>query len=154
MTTEIDELDRLYEALTIEGKKVSPQGPMYYRCGRMISGWWCRGLRDDLEYRNSENNLHRIYGPAYISSNYKVEEWYKNGELHRANGPARTHNDNKWYYTDGKLHRLDGPAVDAKGHPKEYWIDGQQLSPKNYRKEIERRKRKGLLNDKVLSHCT
>jgi|ADurb_H2B_01_Slu_FD_contig_101_79052_length_3680_multi_3_in_0_out_0_2 hypothetical protein len=146
MTTEIDELDRLYEALTIEGKKVSPECPSYYCRGRMIGGWWGRnGLRDDLEYRNSENNLHRIYGPAYISYNYKIEEWYKDGELHRLNGPARTHKDNKWYYVEGKLHRLDGPAVDASGRRKEYWIGGQQLSPKNYKKEIERRKRKGLI---------
>ena len=147
MATEADELDRLYEALMIEGKLVDGTPPGYFCRGRMWSTWqrWPNGLPKDIEYRNAEGQLHRIYGPAYISTYYKVEEWYKDGEPHRVNGPARTHKDNKWWYLDGKLHRLDGPAVDAKGYPKQYWIGGQRLSPKEYKKEIERRKRKGLI---------
>jgi hypothetical protein len=146
MTTDIDDLDRLYEALMIEGKLVDGACAGYYCRGKMYSGWWwSRNSHKDLEYRNAEGNLHRIYGPAYISTYYKIEEWRKDGELHRIGGPARTHKDSEWYYVDGKLHRLDGPAVNAKGHPKEYWIGGQQWSPKNYKKEIERRKRKGLM---------
>jgi hypothetical protein len=146
MAENIDELDRLYEALTIEGRLVSANCPGYYCRGSMRGGWygWSTN-RQDMEYINAEGKRHRIYGPAYISYNYKIEEWYKDGELHRTGGPARTHKDSCWYYEEGKLHRLDGPAVDAKGHPKEYWIGGQQWSPKNYKKEIERRKRKGLI---------
>ena len=146
MGTDIDELDRLYEALTIEGKLVDTTMPGYYCRGYMHQNWWCwKDRGKSIEYRNAEGKLHRIYGPAYTSTYYKVEEWYKDGELHRIGGPARTHKDSKWYYQDGLLHRLDGPAVDAKGHPKEYWIGGQKLSPKEYKKEIERRKRKGLI---------
>lgn len=151
MATEVDELDRLYEALMIEGKLVDCQTPNVFWRNRFFSLWarWPLNFPDsfpkDMEYRNTEGRLHRIYGPAYVSTHYKVEEWYKDGELHRVNGPARTHKDSKWYYVDGKLHRLDGPAVDAKGHPKQYWIGGQKLSPKEYKKEIERRKRKGLI---------
>jgi hypothetical protein len=141
-----DELDRLYEALTIEGKRVAANCPAYYCRGQMHGGWYgWSTAKQDLEYRNAEGKLHRIYGPAYISYNYGIEEWYKDGELHRVGGPARTHKDSKWYYEEGLLHRLDGPAVDQKGHPKEYWICGQQWSPKNFKKEIERRKRKGLI---------
>ena len=145
MTTEINELDRLYEALLIEGRLVDAVMPGYYHRGTMWTSWWWPKTGKDLEYRNAEGKLHRIYGPAYISTKYKVEEWRKDGELHRVGAPARTHKNSKWYYQDGKLHRLDGPAVDAKGHPKEYWIGGQKLSPKEYKKEIERRKRKGLI---------
>lgn len=43
--------------------------------------------------------------------------WYKNGVLHRLDGPAVIiwdHNgikiEENWY-KDGKLHRLDGPAI-------------------------------------------
>lgn len=146
MAENIDELDRLYEALMIEGELVDNTMPGYYCRGHMHQNWWTWKDRPrDLVYKNAEGEKHRIYGPAYISAYYQIEEWYKSGELHRIGGPARTHKDSKWYYVDGQLHRLDGPAVDAKGHPKEYWIGGQKLSPKNYKKEIERRKRKGLI---------
>ena len=146
MANDIDELDRLYETLMIEGKLVDGTCAGYYCRGKMYSGWWwSRNNHKDLEYKNAEGNYHRIYGPAYISTRYKIEEWYKDGERHRIGGPARTHKDSKWYYEEGKLHRLDGPAVDQKGHPKEYWIGGQKLSPKEYKKEIARRKRKGLI---------
>lgn len=146
MAEEINELDRLYEALMIEGKLVDSTMPGYYFRGTMYPAWWnWKDRIKDLEYRNAEGKLHRLYGPAYVSTYYKVEEWYKDGEYHRVGGPARTHKGSKWYYQDGKLHNLYGPAVDAKGHPKEYWIGGQKLSPKEYKKEIERRKRKGLI---------
>ena len=145
MTENIDDLDRLYEALTTEGRLVDNTLPSFYYRGNMQGGWWGCYKSKDLEYRNVDGELHRINGPAYISFYYKVEEWYKNGELHRIGGPARIHKDSKWWYVDGKLHRLDGPAVDQKSHHKEYWIGGQQWSPKNYKKEIERRKRKGLI---------
>ena len=146
MATEIDELDRLYEALMIEGKLVDSNMPGYYHRGQIWNNWWGWANRTkDTVYKNAEGKKHRIYGPAYISPYYKVEEWYKDDEYHRIGGPARIHKNSKWYYVDGKLHRLDGPAVDVKGHPKEYWIGGQKLSPKEYKKEIERRKRKGLI---------
>ena len=38
--------------------------------------------------------------------------WYKNGVLHREDGPAIIWYDgDQWWYKDGKLHREDGPAV-------------------------------------------
>lgn len=144
--TELQSLDRLYEALTIEGKLVDGVMPGYYRRGHIHGNWWCwRDRPQDVVYKNVDNVKHRLYGPAYISEYYKVEEWYKDGKLHRVGAPARTHKDSKWYFENGLLHRLDGPAVDQRGHPKEYWINGQKWSPKNYKKEIERRKRKGLI---------
>ena len=143
---EINDLDRLYEALTIEASLVDSVLPKYYYRGALSGGWWGKYLdTKDIEYRNDSGKLHRIFGPAYISNTYNIEEWFKDGQMHRIGGPARTHKDSKWYYENGLLHRLDGPAVDAKARPKEYWINGQQLSPKNYKKEIERRKRKGLI---------
>ena len=104
-----DELDKLYEALTIEGKPVGSSMPGYYSRGQIHQFWWQWKTRpQDTVYKNEKNNKHRIYGPAYISPYYKIEEWYKDDELHRVGGPARTHKDSKWYYQDGKLHRLDG----------------------------------------------
>lgn len=148
-----DSLDELYEALASNTTLVSPEPPDIYCHNRLNSGWWCSGgarLRPndfDTVHLNSNGLRHRIYGPAYISCRYKVEEWYKDGELHREGGPARTHNNSRFWYMDGKLHRLDGPAVEDTGRPKEFWIGGQRLSPKEYKKEIARRKRKGLISE-------
>lgn len=43
--------------------------------------------------------------------------WYKDGRLHREDGPAVEMLDGtKHWWVDGKRHRLDGPAVE--------WVDG------------------------------
>lgn len=40
-------------------------------------------------------------------------EWFRNGVLHRENGPAVVAPDGSTYwYADGKLHRDDGPAIE------------------------------------------
>lgn len=139
--------DALIEALTIQKEYKISARPQYYYRGKMHRDWWRWGKgKDDIVYLNAEGNCHRLYGPSYISVNYDIEAWYKDGRFHRTDGgPAYRHKQCKYWMKDGLLHRLDGPAVDAPGHPKEYWIGGQKWSPKNYKKEIARRKRKGLL---------
>jgi hypothetical protein len=98
-----------------------------------------------FQYLNAEGKKHRIYGPAFVNEAYGIEEWFKDGLHHRLDGPAVTHAGNFYWLKEGKRHRLDGPAVDTKHGPKEYWIEGSKLSPKEYKKEIARRKRKGLI---------
>lgn len=144
--------DALYEALTTDRQFRKPERPRYYYKGNLWVDWWgwSRGIDDILYYKpgteeGTRQILHRIYGPAYISKNFDIEGWYKDGELHREDGPAYRHKDSRYWLQNGKLHREDGPAVDAKGRSKEYWIGGQQWSPKEYKKEIARRKRKGLI---------
>lgn len=106
----------------------------------------------DKTYRNKEGKLHRLYGPAYINRDYNVEMWYKDGVLHRGDGgPAVIHNDNRYWYVDGLRHREDGPAIDSKGQSKQYWLNGQRLSPKEYKKEMARRSRKGHYGRRKLS---
>ena len=141
-----DSLDRLYESLTLDPIYVHCSMPPYYNRGRMWDMWWGKqNGKDDVVYKNAEGKKHRIYGPAYISTTYKYEMWHLNDDMHRVGGPAYKHKNLELWYLHGKLHRLDGPAVSGNGIPKEYWIGGQQLSPKFYKKEIERRKRKGLI---------
>ena len=103
---------------------------------------------DHVEWRNLNNNRHRIDGPAVIYKNgdkewwvndllhrvdgpaiirndemYRSKEWLINGNHHRTDGPAveYTHNDG-WYinewYQDGKHHRTDGPAIEST-HPEQ-----------------------------------
>jgi hypothetical protein len=142
-----DDLDLLYEKLLLEPEEVQPCPPPAggYNGKHWIGWcWWSSpGGPPDIVYKNSERKLHRIYGPAYISRKYDIEIWYKDGRYHREDGPAITHKNNKVWYYEGKLHRIGGPAIDTKGGPKEYYIHGWKLSPKEYKKEIERRKRKG-----------
>ena len=111
------------------------------------SHWWQTKNTDsyDIEYRNTEGKLHRIYGPAYINEKYNIEMWFKDGLLHRLGGPAVTHKNCKMWFRDDLPHRLDGPAIISDRSPKEYYIHGSKLSPKEYKKEIARRVRKGLI---------
>jgi len=141
MDNDFESLDRLYEALTLKRVLEPAMSPP---CGGYNSSYidpyrWTRGNGYDIVYYNIDRKYHRIYGPAYISQIYDIEEWYKDGKRHREGGPAVRHKKNELWFKDGQLHRLDGPAVITGGGPKEYWIDGQKLSPKEYKKEIIRR---------------
>lgn len=149
-----DELDALVETLSIEKIFVPPQTPPFDgyggnpRCWNYWGGQYPAGnpgTNLDIEYRNAEGRRHRIYGPAYISKRYQVQEWFKEGKRHRENGPAVIHKKNSVWFYEGKLHRLDGPAVVELGGPKQYWIHGVKYSKKQYECEIKRRKRKGLI---------
>jgi hypothetical protein len=151
-----EELGRLFETLSTERAEVPAMTPPFQGYGPRPKNWawsgphpvpsiWNPDQLQDIEYRNHGGKLHRIYGPAYISQKYKIQEWHKDGLRHREHGPAYIHKDNKVWFFEGKLHRLDGPAVIEGGGPKQYWINGQRLSPKEYKKEITRRKRRGLI---------
>ncbi len=99
----------------------------------------------DTVYLNNEGLKHRIYGPAYINSRHGIVEWYKEGKLHREDGPAHVHAHFTAYYYEGKLHRIGGPAITSASGPKQYWIHGQRMTRKIYDQEMARRRRKGLL---------
>ena len=154
MNSEDIEQERLFEALTIERSPEPAKAPPFGGFGgshfRFRWPWHSGcppllGNQFDIAYRNKEGEYHRIYGPAYISNIYELEIWYKDGEYHRIDGPAVRHKNNVVYYVEGKLHRLDGAAVIEGGGPKQFWIEGRKYSPKEYKKEISRRKRKGKI---------
>jgi hypothetical protein len=138
--------DALIEALTIkksfEPAHSPPVGGYHHKMRWHNWRWPADGV--DIVYRNKEGKAHRIYGPAYISKNYEIEIWYKDGKYHREGGPAIQHKNNLLWYYEGNLHRLDGPAI-INGGPKQFWIEGRKYSPKEYKKEIMRRRRKGLI---------
>ena len=148
----MSDIDSLYEELTLtkvyKDPKMPPMGGFV-----MPHEWWDFDLQcyhiihhiKDLTYVNTEGKAHRLCGPAYINRVYNIEIWYKNGIYHREDGPAITHKRTKIWFYEGQLHNLHGPAVISAGGPREYWIYGQKYSPKEYQKEIKRRKRKGLL---------
>ena len=64
-----------------------------------------------------------------------AEYWFKNGRLHRENGPAIQFKDgdNRWY-KNGKLHRENGPAVDfPKGYCKKWYVNGTKLTKSQFK---------------------
>lgn len=72
--------------------------------------------------------LHREDGPASIKdfgNGVSIKEWYLNGQPHRENGPAFEHsNGQKKWYKNGIIHRENGPAVEHANGQKEWLING------------------------------
>ena len=72
-----------------------------------------------------DGKLHRDDGPAkiYVSGS---KEWYKNGKLHRDNGPAYiSFSGKKEWYKNGKLHRDDGPSIIFANGTKAWYKKGK-----------------------------
>lgn len=83
-------------------------------------------------YRNGR--LHREDGPAaeYISG---LKEWYRAGILHKDDGPAREWIDgSRQWFSNGRCHRLDGPAIELFGGYKRWFYEGVEYT----REEFER----------------
>jgi hypothetical protein len=140
-----ESLDRLYENLILDPVYVLATMPPEYTRGYLWPGNWGRASSaQDTAYYDSDRKLHRTYGPAYISKHYKYEIWYQHGDVHRVDGPAVIMKNCEFWFQNDKPHRIGGPAISGAGRKKEYWINGQKLSPKIYKLEIERRKKKGL----------
>jgi hypothetical protein len=81
----------------------------------------------ELWYRDGK--LHRDDGPAVVFTD-GCQEWYRHGKLHREGGPAVDYKSgHKEYYRDGKLHRDDGPAIVRADGTQEWWRDGKRQPP-------------------------
>ena len=74
-------------------------------------------------YKNGK--LHREDGPAIeYADGYKA--WYLNGNLHRTDGPAVEYaTGTKFWYLNGVLHRTDGPAIEYNNGDKLWYINGK-----------------------------
>jgi hypothetical protein len=74
-----------------------------------LNGWHTDNKGSRRHYRNGL--LHREDGPALIYWD-ETQVWYRNGELHRKGGPAVIYKyGHQAWYRAGKLHREDGPAI-------------------------------------------
>ena len=140
--------DIFFETLSLNRNIIMGGGPPFGGYGGFHlfyqNDWRVRNTKVEV-WTNSEGRIHRIYGPAYRTLDNSLIEWYKDGDLHRIGGPARINNGNMFWYKKGILHNLDGPAVIEGAGPKQYWIDGVRYSPKQYKWEINRRKRRGII---------
>ena len=140
--------DRLFEELSLKRIMKPTETPQWggYGGSNAVYHTWSNQISGlDIAYVNDKDELHRIYGPALISKRFDLYKWYKNGKLHRVGGPALQHKSVFHWYYEGHLHNLEGPAVIDPAGPYQYWIHGHRMTEKEYKKEIARRKRKGLL---------
>jgi hypothetical protein len=56
------------------------------------------------------------------------KRWYKNGKLHREDGPAVEYaNGTKVWCLNGKLHREDGPAFESADGSKKWFLNDRLL---------------------------
>ena len=60
-----------------------------------------------------------------IDQDNGTKRWYKNGALHREDGPAMEYPDgSKVWIVNGNFHRDDGPAVEYSNGDKTWWVNG------------------------------
>ena len=63
---------------------------------------------------------------------YDTIKHYKDGKLHRVDGPAvEFNNGDKFWFFDGKIHNEDGPAMIWVNGFKEWWINGKFIKSEN-----------------------
>lgn len=71
-----------------------------------------------------------------------VETWYKDGLIHREDGPARNDykEEIKQWYKDGEKHREGGPAVIYSDGTKEWWLEGDQYTEEDHKEMLKIKK--------------
>jgi hypothetical protein len=79
-----------------------------------------------------------IDGTIQIEISPEEKRWYKNGLLHREDGPAiERSNGTKFWYIKDNLYREDGPAVESNKISEwfqygangivEHWVNGKKI---------------------------
>jgi hypothetical protein len=108
-------------------KKVEEYAMMY------ITKVW--GDNDEFEVRSYESGrtiwykdgeIHRDDGPAIKEKNGD-EFWYSKGKIHRDDGPAIVLSEgSKFWMKEGLNHREDGPAIEYASGFKAYYENGDK----------------------------
>lgn len=63
--------------------------------------------------------------------------YYKKGETHRLDGPAKVWNSGlKEWYKNGKFHREDGPAREIPDRPNEWFLNGKEYSENQWKMKL------------------
>jgi hypothetical protein len=65
--------------------------------------------------------------------------WYRNGQLHREDGPAIEWVDgSKEWWLNGKLHREDGPAIEYADGSKVWWLNGEKMTEETFNRRTSK----------------
>ena len=66
-----------------------------------------------------------------------VKYWFKDGLLHREDGPAIEFPDGcKYWIVNGAYHREDGPAIEFSNGERYYYLNGQELTEKEFNRQL------------------
>jgi hypothetical protein len=96
-----------------------------YAESKKITG--CLRLKREAFYWYKEGKLHRIDGPAIEYKN-GTKFWYLKGLRHREDGPAVEYSDGrKEWFQNGIRHRIDGPAIEYSDVGKGWYIEGEEF---------------------------
>ena len=80
-------------------------------------------------WNKTQGNEYRYDDDEVVKHKDGSKYWYRNGHLHRNNGPAvELASGSKFWYVHGLLHRESGPAVEFASGNKEWWIRGNRTS--------------------------
>ncbi|MDP2696416.1 MAG: hypothetical protein Q8O87_04200 [bacterium] len=86
-------------------------------------------------YKNGK--LHREDGPA-IEWPDGTKQWYINDKLHREDGPAIEYiNGTKSWYINGKRHREDGPAIEYSNGNNEWYLSGKSFTEEDFAVRVQ-----------------
>lgn len=101
------------------------------------SGVWEDEFGERRWFRNGE--LHREDGPAFEGRYHR--RWHRNDKLHRDDGPAieRSNGTREWW-VNGIWHREDGPAVEYIDGTCRWWLNGVEYTKEEFEQELLARK--------------
>ena len=107
-----------------------------------------------ISWYNEEGQLHCEHGPAILDKgginvryvnihNPKCRQvheitqgkkiWYRNGKLHREDGPAIECLDgSKFWYLNDQRHREDGPALEYSDGDKAWYLNGVKMTEEEH----------------------
>jgi hypothetical protein len=122
------------------------KGDKYYivRIDQYNTSYWYKSKDSLQEYLSAEYsgiNYHRDEGPAVERNDTDGERfWYKEGHLHREDGPAVTNKLGleKWFF-EGRLHRTDGPAIVYPNGKTAFYLHGEQYAEEDFKRKTEKK---------------
>lgn len=83
---------------------------------------------DNIQGWYKDGLLHREDGPAVIDNNGN-QFWFQYGKNHREDGPAVKYvSGNQYWFKWGKLHREDGPAVTNSNGQNRWYLNDTYIS--------------------------
>lgn len=88
----------------------------------------CANNQGTITLYNHNKEIHSDNGPAIEHADGELE-WYKEGKLHREDGPVSEWEGGEAWYLFGERHREDGPAFtgsDSNGKLEQWWIHGKR----------------------------
>ncbi len=110
---------------------------LHKSCWKKCSG--TDEIKKEYTYSQWNDIVGEKYNAEYICDEYEdgAKYWYKEGKLHRLDGPAIDDVDGKIWYKECKLHRLDGPACEYADGQTTFWIEDVRYEEKDYWEKLK-----------------